>query len=148
MCVSSWGNISPTDISRSGTYIEEATMEMCLWMFMLSQALFLCHLPSCLPLIKWPFCIGSITMTSGLENRASLSQTETQIKSYNFLFFFFPEVFHLTTERAQWQEIGKVTVHTSMFTCPSGSEGFGTCLWEKLDNYEETSSRKPRTSKQ
>lgn len=35
-----------------------------------------------------------------------------------------------------------------MFTCPSGSEGFGTCLWEKLDNCEETSSRKPRTNKQ
>ena len=34
-----------------------------------------------------------------------------------------------------------------MVTCPLGSEGFGTCLWEELDNCEETRSRKPRTSK-
>lgn len=84
------GHISPTDISRSGTYIEEATMEMCLWMlYVVSGSYFFCHLPSCLPLIKWSFCIGPITMTSGLENRVSLSQTETWIKSNDFLFWLF-----------------------------------------------------------
>lgn len=39
-------------------------------------------------------------------------------------------------------------MHTSVFTCPSVSEGVRTCLWEELGNCEETSAIKPRSSKE
>lgn len=120
---------------------------------MLSQVLITLSLSSWLSLSKWtPYEFASITMifclTSGLQLWSHSLSDWIINQSYDFLLWiaFFSGIlshYWKSSVSGNW-------LYYSAHYCDhvSGSKCFGTCLWKELGNCEETSSRKPRSSKQ